>query len=399
MKTFIVIGASAASVAFISKLRSFDKVSRIICFSGENYLPYNRCFLADFLTNECLLQDLQLKPADFFTKNNVELHVNAWVSQIDVTEKRVLVENSWHLYDELFLGIGTRPFVPKCMQEITAEGIYTFHTLADMQNIQNFIHKAQPKTVLVVGAGLNGIEAASSLVQLGLSVGIVAAKETVLAGQLDQQASSWLADLMRQHGVLIINNQKVIQVFSDQGRIVAARLGSGTIIFIDMIVVTAGSTVNIELVKDTGIKLDQGSVLVDQFLKTTVDHVWAAGDLCAVPDMISKEIVRSTTWSDAMLQGLCAATNFSDQPRRYAGVLGLRDSYFFGKDFYACGKTVGHSKNIEVVSKINKENLQHLYLQEGVLIGFVLMGDISCLAELKQWYMTGQKIDNQKNDK
>ena len=395
MKTFIVIGASAASIAFISKLRSFDKSSRIICFSGEQYVPYNRCFLADFLTNECLLQDLQLKPEDFFTKNNVELHLHTWVSKIDVHEKRVLVESTWHLYDELFLGIGTRPFLPKCMQEITAEGLYTFHTLADMHKIQNFIDKAQPKTVLVVGAGLNGIEAASSLVQLGLSVGVVAAKETVLAGQLDQQAAKWLTHRIQQQGVLIINNQRVIQVFCNQDRIVAARLGSGTIIFVDMVVVAAGSVVNIELVKDTGIKLHQGSVLVDQFLKTTIDHVWAAGDLCAVQDMKTQELVRSTTWSDAMLQGLCAATNFSSNPRQYPGILGLRDSYFFGKDFYACGQTVGHGNNIKMLCKIDHENVQTLYLEDGVLVGFVLMGDISCLARLKQFYTTGQKVDVQ----
>ncbi len=95
------------------------------------------------------------------------------------------------------------------------------------------------------------------------------------------------------------------------------------------------------------------------------------------------------------LEGLCAATNFTSQPRKYAGILGLRDSYFFGKDFYAFGLTVGHNPDVEVITKTDQDGLQKLFLKKGILIGFVLMANISCLAQLKQLYMTGQNINKE----
>ena len=68
MKRIIVIGASAASISFMTKLRTFDKTSEVICFSGEKHMPYNRCFLADVLSKEKSTEAIQLKRADFYTE-------------------------------------------------------------------------------------------------------------------------------------------------------------------------------------------------------------------------------------------------------------------------------------------------------------------------------------------
>ena len=394
MKKIIVIGASAASVAFISKLRSFDQQSEIICFSGEASIPYNRCFLADFLTNEQTEQQLQLKPQDFFEKNSVDLRLNSWVKKIDTAGKKVFADDLWHEYDYLFLGMGTRPVVPKFMQNLKVDGLFHFHTLSDMQNIKKFIKEYQIKTCVVVGAGLNGIEAASSLVDLGLIVNLVEGSNSILSGQVDHEIALWLSNFIKKAGVSLITGQRVIEIGQKKNKVTGVTLDNGLILSAEMVIVAAGSQVNSDLLHDTGIALRDTSVVIDHHLKTNLEGVFAGGDLCVVPDMISGKLMRSTTWSDAMLQGLCAATNLSLVPRIYPGMLGLRDSYFFGMDFYGCGQTVGLDVKVQKVIKMNQQSFKAFYLQDGQLIGFVLIGDISGLSEYKMWYVTRKIVKN-----
>lgn len=393
MKKVIVVGASAASVAFISKLRSFDKDSQIICFSGETNLPYNRCFLADFLTDDQTQEQLQLKPHDFFEKNNIDLRLNCWVTKIDPERKQVWVADQLFDFDYLFLGMGCRPFVPKFLQDQQLEGVFTFHTLADMHNIQTFIAQQQPKSAVVIGAGLNGVEAVSSLVDLKISVTVVEAGSTILPGQVDLEVAAWVSGRMQAAGVRVIVGHRVIAVAQKNNKICAVTLDDGTLIPADMVIVAAGSVVNSEILNETGIALVDRSIMVDQHLETNFEGVFAAGDVCAVVDMISKKIVRSTTWSDAMLQGLCAATNLSLTPRAYPGIVGLRDSYFFGVDFYACGQTVGHEPSVQVIDQSDTLTIKKFYLQNDRLIGFVLIGDISSLAQYKMWYATQSPVN------
>ncbi len=394
MKKIIVIGASAASVAFISKLRSFDQESQIICFSGEPSLPYNRCFLADFLTGEQTQEQLQLKPQDFFEKNNVDLRLNSWVCKIDPENKKVTVADDFFDFDYLFLGMGCRPFVPNFLQGDQPLGVFTFHTLSDMQKIKNFIDQEQPQFAVVIGAGLNGIEAVSSLIDLKMNVTVVEAASAILPGQVDLELAAWLTGRINQAGVQVITGHKVVAVDQKNNRICSATLDDGTIVSTQMIIIAAGSVVNSDLVQDVDVVTMNGSIVVDDRLKTNFDYVFAAGDVCAVSDMVSKKLTRSATWSDAMLQGLCAATNLSATARTYPGIVGLRDSYFFGLDFYACGQTVGHDDSVQVIDQSDGLTIKKFYLKNDRLVGFVFMGDISKLAEYKMWYMTQKAVNS-----
>ncbi len=387
-KTIIVVGLSAASMAFITKLRTFDKDSKVIAFSAEKDFPYNRCLLADFLTGESSLQDIALKPQDFFEQNNIQVFFNTRVDRIDSKNNSVFVQEKQYTYDYLFLGIGTRPFIPPTFKNIVCDGIFTFHTLEDMQKIENFIKQEKPKSAVVIGAGLNGIEAVSSLVQKGLSVAVIEAQKTILPGQVDHQTAEWIADQARYQGVTIIQGRKAVGI-CQQGKVLKAiKLETGTKITAEILVIAAGSALNNELLDGTGIELEHGSIVVNQNMQTNISNILAAGDICAAPDMISKKLTRSTTWSDAMLQGLCAATTLSQASRAYPGMIGLRDSYFFNKSFYACGDTSGKSGFLRTVHKETQHDLEILFIQNQILKGFILVGDVSRVAELKKIYLS-----------
>ena len=90
-----------------------------------------------------------------------------------------------------------------------------------------------------------------------------------------------------------------------------------------------------------------------------------------------------------------AATQFSDKPRFYPGFIGLRDSKFFGQPFYGCGQTIDYSNEIRVITRTGNDYLKKFYLDlENHLIGFMLLGDISNLAEYKRIYLTKTAVLN-----
>ncbi len=392
-KKFIVIGASAASMSFMAKLRSFDTESEIICFSGENYLPYNRCLLADFMTEEKTFADILLKPAQFFKEYAITLRLQTWITQINRQEKVVVCQNGHEeSYDYLFVGTGTYPFVPP-IQGNNLPGVFSFHAFADVDALDTFIHDERPKNVIVVGAGINGIEAAHALVERGLHVTIVDMFDQIMPLQVDSQAAAFIQEQMVKQGVVVVKGQRVVALETRQkksvGRVV---FESGACMPTDCVVFATGCRLNSKLVQDADLATQFGSLVVNDQMQTSDLFIYAGGDICRAKDMVTGDVVQSVTWSDAMLQGLTAATQLSDAPRKYPGIVGLRDSYFFGYEFYGCGQTTD-VEMFDVVQVHTKDFLHKFYLFDGVLQGFILIGNVTNVGKYKTMYMTKQKIE------
>jgi len=391
-KKIVVIGASAASIGFIAKLRSFDTQSQVVCFSGEKSIPYNRCFLADFVSHDKNLVDLQLKSEDFFQKNLVDLRLNSWVTAINCENKTVTVNGNEESYDYLFIGIGTKPFIPS-IPGIDLPGVFGFHALADVEKLNNFIDENRPKTAIVIGAGINGIEAASSLIDRGIKVAVVDVHCHIMPLQVDQSTAHYIENLMKDAGIALYKGQKVTAL-QERNRPVVGRVvfESGASVPTDCVVLATGSRVNADLIKQAGLEMLQGSIVVNETMQTSDASIYAGGDVCITRDIISKEMVKSMTWSDAMLQGLTAATQFSENPRNYPGIVGMRDSKFFGYDFYACGQTTD-TEMFDVIDNHKKEFSHRFYLSDGVLKGFVLVGNVENLAKYRTFYLTQQAVE------
>lgn len=396
-KKFVVIGASAASIAFITKLRSIDPVSEIICITAESALPYNRCLLADYLSGDTVWSEMQLKPETFFKDHHVRLRLGSWVTKLDTQHKKVFIGTEELTYDYLFLGVGSKPFIPPVGVDTSFEGVFTFHTAHDIDRISAFIDNNKGSDIVVIGAGLNGIECAGSLRSRGMSVTVIERNEQILPAQVDQDFANYISEEIKLQGIHLICGVGVLQIDrDDQTSSYVVILQNGQRITASGIVFATGSVAHDELLQNSGIATEQKGILVDAAMKTNVSDVYAAGDICVVKDIMTGQYVKSATWADAMLQGLCAATQFCDRSRSYPGYIGLRDSVFFGSEFYACGQTVGFDEQVEVVRKCADQAKQSFYIKNGILIGFVLYKDVSKVAQYKQWYMTCRAVD--KND-
>lgn len=381
-KRYLLIGASAASMGALHKLRQLDPEATITVLCAEKELPYNKCLLADFLAG-IITQD---RLGIYRSNGNVTLELDTQVIAIDPVAK--LVKSSKGVaypYDALFLGMGSSPWVPP-IQGINAQGVFTFHTLADTLSIQEYIKNNQCKNALICGAGLSGLEAADALKNQGLTVTIIEKNSQALPSLLTHEAADFLHDHMRSLGVNLLLNATVAQVVHEGNKVKGAQLADGTQLPADILIVATGLQANTQVCASAGVTYGQNGVIVDAHMKTSQEGIYAGGDLIQVTDILTGTVLRSCMWPDAMQQGIYAAQAMAGQPKAYPGPALVVSSAFFGLKFASAGSLKNGQNRVK-----RGPNYHHTMSQnEGILTGFQVLGKQHDLPLLRRLILTKQ---------
>jgi len=369
-KTHIIIGTSAAGIGAFNKLRQLDPQAEIICISQEKELPYNKCFLAEYLGNIKLLDSIytvkQPLPPTFLLGTKVT-HINPADKRLHLSDGQMLSYNS------LFLGLGTHALRPP-IPGIELEGVFTFHTLADTQAIIDYIARYHVKQAVVIGAGLSGLEAADALLAHGVQVSVVEQKSQVLPAHVDLQGSQLIQAAMEAHKVALYGSERVTQILGASDRVIGVQLAGGGQLPADLVIVAIGARPNTSLAAQAGLEMQGGGIVTMPTLATSIQDIYAGGDVALVNDQLTAQKVLNGTWPDAMLQGMMAAHAMAGQPKTYPGVLVVVSSSFFGVKFASCGLVVSPSGSCEVIAGIGEQGYQKILLEAGHIKGFLLVG-------------------------
>lgn len=383
-KRYLFIGASAASMGAMHKLRQIDPEAEITVFSAEKEMPYNKCFLADYLAGIATTDRLQIyKPS-----TQVTLELDTKIEAIDPHAKTITSKkgNSYP-YDALFLGTGSSPWMPS-ISGVNARGVFTFHTLADTLNIQSYIKENGCKTALICGAGLSGLEAADALKAQGLKVTVIEKNNQVLPSLLTKNAAVFLHDHMRSLGVNLLLESMVCAIESTSEKVRGAHLLDGSFIPADLVIIATGLQANSQLCAQAQIACGPQGVLVDAHMQTSQSSIYAGGDLIQVTDTLSGNRLRSCMWPDAMQQGMYAALAMAGQSKPYPGPAIIVSSAFFGLKFAYAG--IVNSGQIREAQ--GGDYFHSICHTQGVLQGFQVLGKRHDLSLLKRLILTKQPL-------
>jgi len=141
-----------------------------------------------------------------------------------------------------------------------------------------------PRVLAVVGAGVIGCEYASTFAALGAEVHLIDGRE-VLLPFLDGEISRVLAEAMAAYGVRLHLGERVASCQADAGR-VSLRLGSGAALACDDVLVCSGRSSNTQELNlpAAGVATGKrGLIEVDANFRTSVPHIYAAGDVIGAP--------------------------------------------------------------------------------------------------------------------
>lgn len=147
---------------------------------------------------------------------------------------------------------------------------------------QALVLPEQPKSMVVVGSGAIGIEFAYFYNAIGTKVTVVEYLDNIVPVE-DEDVSKQLLRSLKKAGITIMTSANVESVdTSGNGCKVQVKTSSGAeSIECDIVLSAVGITPNIENIglEEVGVKVDKGRIVVDDFYKTSVDGVYAIGDI------------------------------------------------------------------------------------------------------------------------
>ena len=130
-----------------------------------------------------------------------------------------------------------------------------------------------PASIIIVGGGVIGMEFATLYHELGVPVTVIEAMPTILPN-LDQEVVSVLLEKYKKSGINILTSTKVESL--DGGKVTA----NGEVYEAEKVLVSVGRRANLnglEALND--LELNRGAIVIDEFCKTNLPNVFAAGDV------------------------------------------------------------------------------------------------------------------------
>lgn len=390
-KKYIIIGNSAAGVAAIRTLRSLEPDAQIICISDEKEHPYNKCFLADYISGERAEQQTYTLTQQQIDLLRVDMRLGLRVIQIASDNKSIMLQDSSvEPYDTLLLATGTRPMLPRIKNLDAYKNVFTFHNLKGAQKLSSFIKQRCPKKAVVIGAGLSGVEIADALTVHNIDVQLIERSNQLLAVHITRNGSQVLRTAMVRAGVTL-HAHKTVQALEGRGQEAqAVILSDGTVFDADLVIVTAGLKQNSELAQTAQLTFDQFGLVVNEYMQTSDPHVYAAGDIISTVDLISGRRMASCTWPDAMQQGRHAAYAMAGKQQVYKGAHIITSSAFFGLKFYSCGSL--ESTGYTAIEHRGDLTYERYLIKNGQLKGFQLLGNGRQFAQLRRALMSNQPV-------
>ena len=329
----VIIGGGAAGSAAADLLRREGYVGPVTLVSAEQDLPCDRPNVSkDYLAGGAPEEWLFLRDAAGWSAAQIELKLGTRAEAIDREARTVRLSTGETLfYGALLLASGAEA-VRLAIPGAELPHVHVLRTVGDARRI--VANVASARSAVVVGASFIGMEAAASLRARGLEVCVVAPDAVPFSKALGPVAGGVLKEAHERAGVKFKLGRKPVSISAS-----GVTLDDRTVIAAELVVLGVGVRPSLALAEAAGLAIDRG-VIVDAALRTSDEHIWAAGDIARFPDVRGGERVRIEHWVVAQRQGQVAARSMLGQPGRFDAV-----PFFWTTQFGVTLRYVGHAES------------------------------------------------------
>jgi 3-phenylpropionate/trans-cinnamate dioxygenase ferredoxin reductase component len=386
---FLIIGGGLAAHAAAFSARGHGFQGDITLITEEPFRPYDRTPLSKaFMLGERDTDSLYFQPEDDYHDQRIEVLSGTPVSEIDLNRRSATLESGeQYPWSKLLIATGAKP-VRLDQPGFDLSRVHYLRTIPDAESIRADLDGAD--RVVIVGAGFIGSEIAASASRFCKSVTLVDMASAPMAHALGDEVARICAEIHRDNGVDL---QMSCQVAAIEGEdhVEAAILQDGRRIECDAVVVGVGVRPCVELFQETGLEIDNG-ILVDEFCRTSVPDVFAAGDVARWWHPERKERIRVEHFDNAGAQGTAAGKAVAGKlEERYAPI-----PYFWSDQYQTNIQFVGFlGENQEVVLRGDTETraVTAFYLEDGTLAAGVTINQPRHLRSLRRLVAAQAVID------
>ncbi len=389
----LVVGAGpAGTVSAITARRYYpDKNILVIKNVANGCIPCGIPYMFSSLKNP---QD-NILGTDSLIKNNIEVVVDEGV-KVNREKKSVETKNAnEYVYEKLILATGSSPVIPR-IPGIDKKGVYPIYK--DMDYLRICVEEIKnAKSVLIIGGGFIGIEFADEISKIqGINAYLVETLPRLLANSFDQDFSLLVEEKLKNKGVKIFLNTKVVEILGRE-RVEEVRFENGEKLKVDSIILGIGAVPNTKLTTDAGLDLGKGKgIWVDEYMRTSDSDIFAVGDCVGKRDFYTRRdtavMLASTATAEARVAG--ASLYQLKVVRENKGTIAIYSTYVDGLVLGSAGLTetsakkegfeiiVGNTEGVDKHPKslpgVNKVRVRLIFSrQSGILMGGQVSGGIS----------------------
>ena len=383
----LIVGAGHGGAQVAIALRQAKFTGTIGMIGAEPDLPYERPPLSkDYLTGEKTFERILIRPAAFWAEREVEMLTGRTVETVDPAAQTVTLSDGPSLaYGELIWATGGDARRLTC-DGGDAVGVHTIRTRADVDRLLDELPSVE--TVVVIGGGYIGLEAASALTKFRKRVILLEALGRVLARVAGEPLSRFYEAEHRAHGVDVRLDIGVEVIETSGGKVTGVRLANGEVLTCQMVIVGIGIVPSVAPLREAGAKCSNG-VEVDDHCRTSLPHVFAIGDCAA----------HKNSYADSALVRLESVQNAVDMATTVAKTITLGDEapaydavpWFWSNQYDLKLQTVGLSTGYD--STIMRGDLANrsfslVYLKQGRVIAIDCVNSIKDYVQAKALIMS-----------
>ncbi len=305
---YVIVGNGVTANAAADVLRERDPEARITMISDEFHLFYHRFKLPAFLLGEASESSLCVHPVSYYRERNIRLRLGQEVVRVELDRKILYLKHMEKVsFTRLLLALGGKPHIPEVHYPYRNR-FSTFKTLDDARLLRS--HLESIRSIVIAGGDLVSMRFATSLAKTGRRVTMILASEAFWPLELTDTIREDCIRSLTAKGIDVVDSDRIIGVDSSDEQNFEVRTDKGLTLACQYVGAFFGWKPQVDFLLRSGLDIDRG-ILVDEYLRTNFDTVFAAGDCAQVYNPLIRNYWVSIGWPNAERLGRVAGENMA----------------------------------------------------------------------------------------
>lgn len=322
-----IIGGVAAGMSAAAKLKRIKPDYEVVVYEKTDVVSFGACglpyFVGGFFDDP---NNMIARAPEKFRESGIDLNIFHEVISVDTKTKKLNIKNikSGEVfedsYDKLMVATGASSIIPP-IKNVKLENVSTLKSLEDGVRVKELMNKEEINKVAIIGAGFIGLEAVEAAKKLDKDVVVFQLEDRILPQVFDKELTDVLEEEIRNHNIdlrleeivsELVGEAKVEKVITNKGEYEA-----------DLVIIATGVRPNTAFLKDSGINmLPNGAIVVDEFGKTSIEDIYAAGDCATIQNIVTGQDSYVPLATGANKLGRIVGENLAGANNSFQGSLG-----------------------------------------------------------------------------
>ncbi len=372
----VIVGNGIAGLTAAVEARRHAPAKRIVMITDQTHPTINTPALKQFAIAKLTREQLLAYPAG--TERSERIHVvNAHVSEIHAQSKYVSLDgNRGFGYESLLIATGSSPMgLPESTPGRNFDGVMMLHRLQDYLDFRRRLPEVAE--CVVVGGGVHAIETVMGVAHWGIKVHWLIRGETFMGKMLDEVASEMVLERVRKAGVQVHTKTEVAGVVGRVGSVAGVITNHQKMLPCQMLLTCTGTQPVMSLADHCSLPLRRKKgIIVDDQLRTSVPHIFAAGDVAALKNPLTGEYEPRAVWYAAVNQARIVGAMLAGKEELAKQPFGVQwhATHLGELSMLTVGDPMLEDNKIELLTDVSQGGYRRMTITGNRLVGYLSLG-------------------------